>query len=484
MDTNKAIQSLVLDAGAILKNEPPVDTILSHSELLYRVPSVVSEITDSTTRTGLDNLLRPFLRLQFPRTQSLQLVIEFAKQSGDYSVLSRADLEILALTYELDIQCKGGNEHLRQFPGQKPPHSQQKTQLKNSKKDSTSKFNAVESESTTGGVVVTHSAKSQASSTPSQALQNEDGSQVKDVHGQPVEASHVILDVQYQESSQPEISSNHEGQVYRNLHDLLDDLDNLQIESPSNREFSERKDTAEHVAQQSTQDTNDPSQSNEHDPESDDSEGWITPSNLQKHQMRDLNGPTAPISEESQFHVSCITTDFAMQNVLLQIGLNLLSPSLQRIRNIRTYILRCHACFQQVKDTSKQFCPRCGGATLTRVSCSTDAKGVFRIHLKKNMQWNHRGDRYSIPKPVSGSASGKVTQGKAGGKGGWGQGLILAEDQKEYQRAVNGGGKSMKAKDFMDEDYLPGSLTGDRSRPGGRPKVGAGRNVNAKKRAR
>lgn len=70
---------------------------------------------------------------------------------------------------------------------------------------------------------------------------------------------------------------------------------------------------------------------------------------------------------------------------------------------------------------------------------------------------------------------------KGGGKGGWGRELILAEDQKEYANQVNEG-KRMETRDLMDEDYLPGILTGDRGRPGGRPKVGAGRNINSRKR--
>ena len=133
---------------------------------------------------------------------------------------------------------------------------------------------------------------------------------------------------------------------------------------------------------------------------------------------------------------------------------------------------------------SKQFCPRCGQPALTRVACSTTANGEFKLHLSKNFQWNRRGDRYSIPKPVGGSANGKVNVGgggKGGGKGGWGQDLILAEDQKEYVRYV-GEEKRKKTRDLMDEDYLPGILTGDRGRAGGRPKVGAGRNVNSRKR--
>jgi RNA-binding protein NOB1 len=59
--------------------------------------------------------------------------------------------------------------------------------------------------------------------------------------------------------------------------------------------------------------------------------------------------------------------------------------------------------------------------------------------------------------------------------------LILAEDQKEYVRAMTGASRR-KEKDLMDEDYLPNILSGDRGRAGGRPKVGAGKNVNGKKR--
>ena len=97
------------------------------------------------------------------------------------------------------------------------------------------------------------------------------------------------------------------------------------------------------------------------------------------------------------------------------------------------------------------------------------------------MQWNHRGDRYSIPKPVSGTANGKVGQGKGGGRSGWGQELILAEDQKEFIRATSGK-KGKKETDLMDQDYLPSILTGERGKTGGRPKIGAGRNVNSKRR--
>jgi RNA-binding protein NOB1 len=128
---------------------------------------------------------------------------------------------------------------------------------------------------------------------------------------------------------------------------------------------------------------------------------------------------------------------------------------------------------------SKQFCPRCGQATLTRVTVSTSqSTGEFVVHLKKNMQWNNRGNKYSIPKAVAGAANYKV---KGGGKGGWGNELILSEDQKEYSKAVTDE-KRRKQRDIMDQDYLPGILTGERRGKEGRVRVGAGKTINSRKR--
>lgn len=129
----------------------------------------------------------------------------------------------------------------------------------------------------------------------------------------------------------------------------------------------------------------------------------------------------------------------------------------------------------------RQFCPKCGQATLTRTSSSTDANGNTRLHLKKNFQYNKRGDVYSIPKPTHGSANGKLANVGGGGKGHWGSGLILAEDQKEYSRKA-AEDRRARQKDLMDEDYLPNLLSGERTGGHGRIRVGAGRNVNSKKR--
>ena len=446
MAATKHVHSIILDAGPILKNDPAVSSLLATSEKIYTIPAVLSEIKDANARSRVENTLKPFLEIRIPKPESIQSITNFARKTGDLAVLSKPDVQILALAYEIECERNGGDWRLRRMPGQKglngsPPSRKEATGpgLENVRK----------------GV-----------NTQVDVIPNSE-------HELP-SSSNLICD-EIHTMSDP--GTNHHRQDEPStlqIDCMTTQRDNVGLEPTAPRDINQ-----ESVDPISTDDVDDENETL--DAESDESDGWITPSNLSRQQARDLETSTASTSESPIMQCATITTDFAMQNILLQINLNLLSTSLQRIRQLKTYILRCHACFQTCKDMTKQFCPRCGGATLTRVACSTNANGEFKLHLKKNMQWNTRGNRYSIPKPVPGTANGKVGTGKGGGKGGWGQELILAEDQKEYLRAMQGHDRR-KEKNPMDEDYLPSILTGDRGRNGGRPRVGAGRNVNSKKR--
>ena len=42
---------------------------------------------------------------------------------------------------------------------------------------------------------------------------------------------------------------------------------------------------------------------------------------------------------------------------------------------MRTYILRCYACFKTTSLMTKIFCPKCGNKTLKRVAVSLDENG-------------------------------------------------------------------------------------------------------------
>jgi RNA-binding protein NOB1 len=88
----------------------------------------------------------------------------------------------------------------------------------------------------------------------------------------------------------------------------------------------------------------------------DDGDGeWITPTNVALHKSRALDLlPSADASRkgkgrpDEEVASGCMTADFAMQNVLLQMGLSLVGVEGKRIQKVKTWVLRCHACFKYV----------------------------------------------------------------------------------------------------------------------------------------
>ncbi|KAK0663087.1 20S-pre-rRNA D-site endonuclease nob1 [Lasiodiplodia hormozganensis] len=419
MASEKPIHSLVIDAGPIIKNSPPVSTLLAQSEAIFTIPSVVSEIRDEVTRARVETTLLPFLVQRNPHPDTVKIVQDFARRTGDLAVLSNTDIQLIALARDLECERNGGDWRLRNVPGQKrtngPPPAKPTPEAPSS---------------------------SEATADHEAAPAGSEDTAVPPAANDATEAVTSAL------------SSTH-----------ICDEPSSSADVPSEDASGSASGATEAGSESDS-----------------DNDGWITPSNIKKKQARDqmLSAETTEDTSKT-LQAAIMTTDFAMQNVILQMNLNLLSPSLHRVRHLKTFVLRCHACFLTTKEMNKQFCPRCGKPSLTRVTCTTTQNGEFKLHLKKNMQWNNRGERYSLPKPASKSASGRITSG--GGKDGWGADLILAEDQKEYVRAVTQE-KRQKQRDLMDEDYLPSILTGERNRSGGRPKVGAGRNINAAKKKR
>ncbi|KAJ0348155.1 hypothetical protein COL154_003248 [Colletotrichum chrysophilum] len=429
----KPIHTLVLDTGPLIKNDPPVSTLLARADELFMLPSIIDEIRDVNTRTRVQTTLMPFVKLRNPRPDSIKFVTNFARRTGDLEVLSRPDLHLLALTYELDVEKNGGDSRLRKDPNQRIPNTPKSAtsdaaEGKPNQEVSSVQGETVEDETSTG-------VKGNADSTETEATASDEATQ----------APPAIADAT----------------------DITQEMEKLEVQEdkPNEEQAAVEESTAEAVVAK--------------EDASDDEDGWITPSNVKKHKEKDSKRlqPTEPAVDVK---VGILTSDYAMQNVALRIGLNLLSPAMSRITQLKTWVLRCHGCFQVCKKMDKQFCPSCGQATLTRTSCTTEEDGSFKIHLKRNFQWNNRGNVFSIPKPVAGTSSGKLAK-HAGGKNNWGTNLIFAEDQREYEKAV-GENRRARRRDLMDEDYLPSILTGDRTSNNGKVRLGPGRNVNGRKK--
>lgn len=417
----KPIHSLILDTGPLIKNDPSSSALVAQAEKLYTLPCIISEIRDAATRTRVETTLLPFVTLRSPNPTSVKFIRDFARKTGDLGVLSKPDIEVLALGYELECERNNGDWRLRNSPTQKGV---------NGKPPQKAEAEAAKTEEEPAG---------ESSSTGAETQETTEAAQ----EDTPAE-----------------------------------DLEKLDIKDESTNDNNESAESTPEVAEAEPEVEAEEASASDGEA-SDDDGGWITPSNLKKHKAQDSKTSTPSQAPQKTLQAAVLTSDYAMQNVALRMNLNLVTPNFARITQLKTWVLRCHGCFKITKDMDKQFCPSCGQPTLLRTSCSTDDKGNFRVHLKKSFQWNNRGNVYSVPKPVHGTANGRLAK-NAGGQNNWGAGLIFAEDQKEYTRAADAQRRSKK-KDIMDDDFLPNILTGGRS-DSGKIRVGAGRAVNSRKK--
>ncbi|XWS61790.1 hypothetical protein CRYUN_Cryun07bG0155800 [Craigia yunnanensis] len=114
-------------------------------------------------------------------------------------------------------------------------------------------------------------------------------------------------------------------------------------------------------------------------------------------------------------NVACVTGDFAMQNVLLRMGLRLLAPGGMQIRQLHRWILKCHACYTVTAEIGRIFCPKYGnGGTLWKAAVIVGENGIILASHRPRITL--RGTKFSLPLPQGGRDA--VTKN-----------LILREDQ-------------------------------------------------------
>ncbi|PKA48617.1 hypothetical protein AXF42_Ash020490 [Apostasia shenzhenica] len=135
--------------------------------------------------------------------------------------------------------------------------------------------------------------------------------------------------------------------------------------------------------------------------------------------------------------IACITSDYAMQNVILQIGLRLLAPGGMQIRQLHRWVLKCHACNKVTPEVGKIFCPKCGnGGTLRKVSVTVGENGILLAARRQRIIL--RGTKFSLPLPQGGRDA--ITKD-----------LILREDQLPRKLLYP---KTKKKSNEQNDDFL------------------------------
>lgn len=388
------VQHVVADSGAFLRNAALQD-IGAH---IYTVREVVSEIRDKATRRRLAVL--PYeLLFREPKPDTVQLVTEFSKKTGDYGSLSAIDIKVLALAYQLEAEHVG-RDHIRTEPTSKISIS-----------------TTVRHPEAPVNVAGFHF--------PSKSAGKKDGS----VNSPVVEEK--------KNDTTPENKEFDSFLFWRSplpsIEDDLVELMNAQAVSViANPEPVISPDNTE----KSPGTSGDEEEEGDHHDEDDDGGGWITPGNIKQIQQ-DMGVREAP----DNVVVGCLTTDFAMQNILIQMGLHVLSVDGMLIRQTRNYVLRCHGCFKTTSDMSKKFCPHCGNMTLKKVAVSVDEDGGQHMHFSRNPKvLNTRGMRHSLPAPQGGKHAANPQ---------------LVEDQNFPQQRLSK--KARSKTDVFNPDYIAGA---------------------------
>lgn len=366
---------IVLDTSAFLQSETEVLRKLCNN--LWTIEEVLNEVRDSHSKLHLDfAFLTSNVKTRQPKPESMDFVIAFAKKTGDFASLSRTDLMVLALAHELrgndasvvareieDEEEEKANKPVRPVidinrvaqPGKSWASALAKPEAEVNKKN--------EEEEEVKPVVTTEE------DWPSLRPQTEP--RAKPVLPPPLFPNRVIAAAAPAPVAPVE---EEEEQVP------------TQQAPPPNNGNSRILSLNPGVT----------SREEEEDEEGeDDGQEWAKPGSI----STGWGEAVRKVPELPSCPVGCATADFAVQNVLLQLKLGVVSLDGRRINTVKSWVLKCDGCLNIIPANQQRlFCPKCGHASLARLAYSIDANGVRRYHYARNRRIKNKGIRFSIPK--------------------------------------------------------------------------------------
>lgn len=364
------VQYLVVDTSAFIKNAALQDIGIN----ILTEQAVVDEITNKRQLRRL--VVLPYdLKVQETFTENIKFVTEFAKKSGDYTSLSATDIKVIALTYQLEKE-KVGTSHLKDAPT-----------IRNIK-STTDKENDDNVKLPIGFYIPNKKEKTKLN--PDNNIESSSNDEKQETQS----TSHTYDASDQSDNEVVDVKETKTGVLAEKFAKLTCNPTDLEVEG-ENENTNVINDILAPVATSEDDDQNDMESTEDED---DDDNGWITPGNFSdlKKQM-DLE-----ILEEKSAIVACLTMDFAMQNVLMQMGLNVVSLDGRVIKQMRTFIFRCYACFKTTSVMTKVFCPHCGNKTLKKVEVILDEDGKQQIHINFQRPLSAKGKKFSLPTPKGG----------------------------------------------------------------------------------
>lgn len=352
------------------------------------MPDVVDEIRDKRARAALERLPFPLQRRE-PSAEAMSAVVNFSRKTGDFAHLSLTDLRVMALTYMLETEANGA-AHLKTSP-------------------EVSRTIARDA----SGRIVAASEPSVPCKYFGSAMGCKYGADCKFIHDESLLAANQAAGA---EKKKVAIACRYfntpEGCRYGDecqfVHEKTEKAEEEEEAAPQGpvREEVRNADVKSRILGGFGASSNAGALE-------DDGKNWIGEANLTQFMASPFGDTNGVEAVSDGLAVACITTDYSMQNVMLQIGLRLLSAEGMLIKRVKQWILKCIACFATSTEMERLFCPKCGNSTMERVSYSLGQDGKMTFHTRANRPVKLSGTKFSLPKP----------------KGGRDGDLLLREDQ-------------------------------------------------------
>ncbi|KAH8300577.1 hypothetical protein KR044_009585 [Drosophila immigrans] len=397
MSTNNSkIKYIVADTTAFINAVP----LNEYAENVLTVPDVIAEVRHRRQIRRLCVL--PFdLQVREPRPESVKHCVEFAKKTGDYASLSGIDLKVIALTYELETDLLG-TEHLRTEPVVSQVIAS---------KDKPEEMQDASNKRLVGWYMPEgNDEEEEEDDEEEEEDEDEDDDEeaaVADPVKEAIEAQ--LKGEQPADKSTDAAGKEEDDEEEEEEEDVTQEqLDKLFEKLKCAPSADEELATADLlIAQPTEEDDDEPSeeeqqqQTQAQEDEEVGDDGWITHSNIKKAKKA-LEGK---VETDLIPPVACMTTDYALQNVLKQLNLQLAALNGRIIKQLRTYILRCYGCFKTTSIMTKVFCPNCGNKTLKRVAVSLDENGKQVIHINTRRPLTNKYKNQSLPRFQGGKHS-------------------------------------------------------------------------------
>ncbi|KAK9302857.1 hypothetical protein QLX08_005263 [Tetragonisca angustula] len=418
MNETQKVQYLIVDTSAFIRNAPLQDIGVN----IVTEQDVVNEVTSKRQLRRL--VVLPYdLKIQNAYPENIKFVTEFAKKTGDYNSLSATDVKVIALTYQLEKEKMGIN-HLRTEPKvtQTVDSSAKKAEDLHTplagfympkKKEDIDEENIKEcdNEESKQEKYSENNHKKEIAINLRNRVTNMDLEETEEEEESESDyrESYSVSGSDY-ETTESEINQNRTDDlstkfsrltcestnfIVQDKDDIEHNVDDILI---SIKENSDNTDKYNEYKSNRNDDNNDNYEYEDEDDDGDDDSGWITSGNISRIKKK----LDSDFLEQKSVTVACLTMDFAMQNVLKQIGLNVVALDGRIIKQMRTYIFRCHACYKTTSIMTKVFCPNCGNKTLKKVAVTLNEEGKQEIHINFRRPLSKKGKRFSLPLPKGG----------------------------------------------------------------------------------